>query len=194
MANPKLQVPSLPVISRRISEKPMLSTPGSVRTRYNARMPTPTMASAAANAATKAETCYYCHGTKLKVIGTETRDTEAAGELDFPIIEGWPNQGVGRINLDGSLGACSACHTRHAFSIEMARKPYTCKECHVGPDVPAFKVYAASKHGNIFATRHSKGFTSRNKKLMPCWLGRLACPTGQESHGPTLARQQPWMT
>jgi len=91
----------------------------------------------AANAATQAETCYYCHGTKLKVIGSETRDTEAAGELEFPVIEGWPNQGVGRVNLDGSLGSCAACHTRHAFSIEMARKPYTCKECHVGPDVPA---------------------------------------------------------
>ena len=35
----------------------------------------------------------------------------------------------------------------------MARKPYTCKECHVGPDVPAFKVYTASKHGNIFSAR-----------------------------------------
>ncbi|MBW2435903.1 MAG: hydroxylamine oxidase [Deltaproteobacteria bacterium] len=104
-----------------------------------------------ANAATKAETCYYCHGTKLKVTGTETRDTELAGELEFPIINGWPNQGVGRVNLDGSRGSCAACHTRHAFSIEMARKPYTCKECHVGPDVPAFKVYAASKHGNIFS-------------------------------------------
>jgi hypothetical protein len=107
-----------------------------------------------ADEATRAETCYYCHGTRLKVTGTETRDTDAAGELDFPVIEGWPNQGVGRINLDGSLGSCSACHTRHAFSIEMARKPYTCKECHVGPDVPAYKVYAASKHGNIFSAMH----------------------------------------
>ncbi|MGD2185898.1 MAG: multiheme c-type cytochrome, partial [Desulfobacterales bacterium] len=98
-----------------------------------------------ANDATKAEACYYCHGTKLELSGYETRDTEAAGELEFPIIKGWPNQGVGRINLDGSMGACSACHTRHTFSIEMARKPYTCKECHVGPDVPAFKVYMASK-------------------------------------------------
>lgn len=68
------------------------------------------------------------------------------------MIEGWPNQGVGRVNLDGSMGACSACHTRHTFSIEMARKPYTCKECHVGPDVPAYKVYSASKHGNIFSS------------------------------------------
>jgi len=107
------------------------------------------------DAATQAEACYYCHGTKLKLAGTETRETELAGELEFPVIEGWPNQGVGRINLDGSMGACSACHTRHMFAIEMARKPYTCKECHVGPDVPAFKVYEASKHGNIFSTMHA---------------------------------------
>ncbi len=104
-----------------------------------------------ANRATEAESCLYCHGTKLKVTGTVTRESEY-GEMKFPVIEGWPNQGTGRINLDGSRGACSACHVRHQFSIEMARKPYTCKECHVGPDVPAFKVYAASKHGNIFST------------------------------------------
>ncbi len=101
---------------------------------------------------TRAEACYYCHGTVLKVSGTEVRDTDA-GELEFPVTEGWPNQGVGRINLDGSKGACSACHTRHSFSIEVARKPYTCKECHVGPDVPAFKVYSASKHGNIYSSK-----------------------------------------
>jgi len=100
---------------------------------------------------TRAEACFYCHGTKLTVTGTETRDTDL-GEMDFPQIDGWPNQGVGRVNTDGSRGACSACHTRHRFSIETARKPYTCKECHVGPDVPAFKVYTASKHGNIFSS------------------------------------------
>ncbi len=104
------------------------------------------------DADTRAEACLYCHGTRLKVSGTEVRDTDA-GELEFPITEGWPNQGVGRINLDGSKGACSACHTRHSFSIEVARKPYTCKECHVGPDVPAFKVYSASKHGNIYSSK-----------------------------------------
>ena len=107
-----------------------------------------------ANDDTRAETCYYCHGTQLAVTGRETRDTELAGELEFPVIAGWPNQGVGRINLDGSLGSCAACHTRHAFSIEMARKPSTCKECHVGPDVPAAKVYASSKHGNIYSAMH----------------------------------------
>ena len=132
-----------------------------------------------ANEATKAETCYYCHGTRLKVTGTETRDTELAGELEFPIIKGWPNQGVGRVNLDGSLGSCSACHTRHAFSIEMARKPYTCKECHVGPDVPAFKVYAASKHGNIFSAMNK----SWDFKAVPWTIGRdFTAPTCAACH------------
>ncbi|CAB1081420.1 Hydroxylamine oxidoreductase (Fragment) [Olavius algarvensis Delta 1 endosymbiont] len=132
-----------------------------------------------ANADTKAETCYYCHGTKLKVTGTEVRDTELAGELEFPIIEGWPNQGVGRVNLDGSLGSCAACHTRHAFSIEMARKPYTCKECHVGPDVPAFKVYAASKHGNIYAAMHK----SWDFEAVPWTIGQdFTAPTCAACH------------
>lgn len=132
-----------------------------------------------ANADTKAETCYYCHGTQLKVAGFEVRDTEDVGELEFPIIEGWPNQGVGRINLDGSRGACSACHTRHAFSIEMARKPNTCRECHVGPDVPAYKVYAASKHGNIFSAMHQ----SWNFKAVPWTIGKdFSAPTCASCH------------
>jgi hypothetical protein len=103
--------------------------------------------------ATRAEACYYCHGTELKVSGSEVRATDA-GELEFPLIAGWPNQGVGRINLDGSRGSCAACHTRHQFSMAMARKPDTCGECHVGPDVPAFKVYKTSKHGNIYQSLH----------------------------------------
>ena len=132
-----------------------------------------------ADEATRAETCYYCHGTRLKVTGKEIRDTDAAGELEFPVIEGWPNQGVGRINLDGSLGSCSACHTRHAFSIEMARKPHTCKECHVGPDVPAFKVYAASKHGNIYSAMHN----SWDFNAVPWTIGKdFTAPTCASCH------------
>jgi hypothetical protein len=132
-----------------------------------------------ANADTEAESCYYCHGTQLKLNGYEIRDTEDVGELEFPVIEGWPNQGVGRINLDGSRGACSACHTRHVFSIEMARKPYTCKECHVGPDVPAFKVYAASKHGNIFSAMHK----SWDFNAVPWTIGKdFGAPTCAACH------------
>jgi hypothetical protein len=131
-----------------------------------------------ANDLTRSEACYYCHGTRLEVTGWETRDTDV-GELEFPIIKGWPNQGVGRVNLDGSLGACSACHTRHHFSIEMARKPYTCKECHTGPDVPAFKVYAASKHGNIFSAMNS----SWNFTQVPWTIGTdFSAPTCAVCH------------
>jgi hypothetical protein len=86
----------------------------------------------------------------MTVSGVQTRETDM-GSMEFPVISGWPNQGVGRINPDGSKGSCASCHSRHEFSVEMARKPYTCKECHAGPDVPAFKVYETSKHGNIFS-------------------------------------------
>lgn len=95
-----------------------------------------------------ADSCLSCHGTDVKVTGSETRDTDM-GEMDFPTLSNWPNAGVGRLNPDGSSGACSSCHTRHQFSIEMARKPYTCAQCHKGPDVPAYKVYSVSVHGKI---------------------------------------------
>jgi len=132
-----------------------------------------------ANALTKADACYYCHGTRLAVTGKEIRDTELAGELEFPVISGWPNQGVGRINLDGSRGSCTACHTRHAFSLEMARKPDTCKECHVGPDVPAFPIYAASKHGNIFSSRNRDW----NFNTVPWTVGKdFSAPTCATCH------------
>jgi len=106
------------------------------------------------NEPTQSETnqsCLYCHGTKVEVAGFENRETDF-GEMTFPILTGWPNQGVGRINPDGSRGGCSACHARHQFSIEVARKPATCSECHKGPDVPAYKVYKVSKHGNIYSS------------------------------------------
>jgi hypothetical protein len=103
------------------------------------------------------QSCLYCHGTEVKTIGSQTRETEL-GEMDFPVLSGWPNQGVGRINPDGSRGACSSCHARHQFSIEVARKPHTCAECHKGPDVPAYKVYQVSKHGNIYSSLGDQWF------------------------------------
>jgi len=98
---------------------------------------------------TKNDACVYCHGTKVEVKGMKKRMT-AMGEMNFPVLTGWPNDGVGRINPDGSMGSCASCHPRHSFSIEIARKPATCAECHKGPDVPAYKVYVVSKHGNIY--------------------------------------------
>lgn len=135
------------------------------------------------DALTNAESCFYCHGTRLSVTGFEKRDTDA-GELEFPVIDGWPNQGVGRINLDGSKGACTSCHNRHNFSMETARKPYTCKECHAGPDVPAYKVYEVSKHGNIAASKQS----SWDFQAVPWTVGKdFTAPTCATCHISLLA-------
>jgi hypothetical protein len=131
---------------------------------------------------TEYESCLYCHGTKVEVKGLVTRDTDF-GELEFPVLEGWPNQGVGRINPDGSRGACTSCHSRHDFSIEMARQPYTCSECHKGPDVPAYKVYEVSKHGNIYNSS-GKDFNFDN---VPWMIGRdFTAPTCATCHASLL--------
>jgi hypothetical protein len=100
----------------------------------------------------KWETCYGCHGTRVQVTGTRTLDLDL-GEVEIPVLSNWPNQGVGRINPDGSQGACTACHPRHSFSVEIARKPDTCSQCHLEPDLPAWNVYRESKHGNIYYSK-----------------------------------------
>jgi len=104
---------------------------------------------------TRQETCFSCHGTEVKVAGVQEVETKM-GKIEVPNLTQWPNQGVGRINPDGSLGACSACHARHEFSIEVARKPYTCAQCHLEPDVPAWNVYHESKHGDIYLSNSPK--------------------------------------
>jgi hypothetical protein len=101
------------------------------------------------------ETCLGCHGTKVEVKGLKNVTVEM-GEITVPNLTNWPNQGVGRENPDGSFGACTACHPRHGFSIDVARKPYTCAQCHLEPDVPAWNVYKESKHGNIFHAKYSE--------------------------------------
>ena len=59
----------------------------------------------------------------------------------------WPNTGIGRLNLDGSRGSCTACHSRHDFSPRRARQPENCGKCHLGPDHPQKEIYEESKHG-----------------------------------------------
>jgi hydroxylamine dehydrogenase len=89
--------------------------------------------------------CWQCHGSTVKVL--------AEGKLD-PAT--WPNTGIGRVNPDGSEGACSACHSRHSFSAAQARHPDTCGKCHLGPDHPQKEIYEESKHGIAFAANVDK--------------------------------------
>ena len=61
--------------------------------------------------------------------------------------------GVGKPNTDGSIGNCTACHTRHTSSVEIARLPTTCGQCHMGPDHSQLEIYNESKHGVMFAAQ-----------------------------------------
>jgi hypothetical protein len=127
---------------------------------------------------TEAVTCYSCHGTEVKVEGMKEIEVPM-GKIQVPNLTNWPNQGVGRINPDKSRGSCTACHPRHSFSIEIARKPYTCSQCHLDPDVPAWNVYKESKHGNIFFSKYQEW----NFDNVPWVVGRdFKAPTCATCH------------
>jgi hypothetical protein len=85
--------------------------------------------------------CVACHGSTLKL------QEEGKGKLE---PSSWPNTGIGRINLDGSKGSCTACHPRHLFSMEQSRRPETCGRCHNGPENPHIEIYSGSKHGMVY--------------------------------------------
>ncbi len=87
--------------------------------------------------------CENCHGCNVQI------DPDASNKL---AVTSWPNSGIGRLNPDGSKGSCTACHTRHSFSIAQARKPESCGKCHLGPDHPQKEIYEESKHGNAYFT------------------------------------------
>jgi hypothetical protein len=74
--------------------------------------------------------------------------------------------GVGRPNTDGTIGTCTACHTRHTASVEVSRLPTTCGQCHLGPDHSQLEIYEESKHGILFqAQRKWLNLTAEPKKL-----------------------------
>lgn len=134
------------------------------------------------SADTLRETCLGCHGTDVTSAGIK-HISSALGSIEVPDLQNWPNQGVGRLNPDGSRGACTACHPRHSFAIEIARKPYTCSQCHHEPDVPAWEVYEESKHGNIYA---SKG-NDWNFSDVPWTIGQdIKAPTCATCHNSLL--------
>ncbi len=139
---------------------------------FNPHAPTPGKEPGPVNGMASANTgCQQCHGTRVGLQTTDgkmvtvddlrpdpatgkptnaaavarVRKTDDGRPLYHPST--WPNTGIGRINLDGSLGSCSACHSRHDFSPRRARQPENCGKCHLGPDHPQKEVYEESKHG-----------------------------------------------
>ncbi len=107
------------------------------------------------NSAIAVNGCWQCHGSQVKVL--------EGGKLD-PAT--WPNTGVGRLNPDGSKGACTACHSRHNFSVAQVRHPDTCGRCHLGPDHPQKEVYEESPHGVAFFT-NEEHMNLGNSKWIP---------------------------
>ncbi|HTP96026.1 MAG TPA: multiheme c-type cytochrome [Burkholderiales bacterium] len=122
--------------------------------------------------------CVQCHGSKVKVL--------ANGKLD---INTWPNTGIGRINPDGSLGSCSACHARHDFSKAQARQPEACGKCHLGPDHPQAEVYQESKHGILYAANKERLNLGKNTWV----VGKdySAAPTCTTCHMGATPKQPP---
>ncbi len=138
---------------------------------FNPHSPTPGRAFDKVNGMASAFTgCQQCHGSKVALLGNDgetiTMDDLEPDENGFPTNQdavsrisknqdgrpllysgSWPNTGIGRINLDGSRGSCSACHSRHDFSPRRARQPENCGKCHLGPDHPQKEIYEESKHG-----------------------------------------------
>lgn len=113
--------------------------------------------------------CKQCHGAVVEV----NKD----GSLK---PTGWPNTGMGRLNPDGSVGACTACHQRHEFSAEQARRPENCGKCHLGPDHPQKEIYEESKHGIAYRA-HEDDLNLDNAKWV---LGEdyTAAPTCATCH------------
>jgi hypothetical protein len=141
------------------------------REAFNPHSPTPGRSFDMVNGLASAQSgCQQCHGSKVALAtsdgGSVTVDDLQPDENGVPTNQAalaaivkddngrpqftsgtWPNTGIGRLNLDGSTGSCSACHSRHDFSPRRARQPENCGKCHLGPDHPQKEVYEESKHG-----------------------------------------------
>lgn len=85
---------------------------------------------------------------------------------------------IGRPNADGSFGTCTACHARHVTSIELARLPTTCGQCHMGPDHSQLEIYGESKHGALFeAQRASMNLSADPRELTTADMPVPTCAT-----------------
>lgn len=83
-----------------------------------------------------------CKRGENPLVGLEVKGAVVAGCVKC--------HAVGKPNTDGSIGSCTACHTRHTASVAIARLPTTCGQCHMGPDHSQLEIYFESKHGVMF--------------------------------------------
>ncbi len=141
------------------------------RMEFNPHSPTPGKSVSMVNGFASANSgCQQCHGSMVALEASDggfitvndlepdengiPTNLDAVGRIAHdengrPILASrtWPNTGIGRLNLDGTRGSCTACHSRHDFSPRRARQPENCGKCHLGPDHPQKEIYEESKHG-----------------------------------------------
>ncbi len=128
--------------------------------------------------------CYQCHGSLVIPYKEEIVNVKGFAGVERMLFWGWPSNGAGRIDPDGSLGTCTACHPRHEFSVAQAREPWTCGQCHLGYDHPHIEIYEESKHGNIYDL-HKEKF---NMEHIPWRVGTdFDVPTCATCHMSTIA-------
>lgn len=92
---------------------------------------------------------------------------------------------IGKPNPDGSIGSCTECHARHEASVELARQPRTCGQCHMGPDHAQIEIFEESKHGVLFnANKEDYDMDADPKELTVSDMPSPTCSTchmsGQE--------------
>ncbi len=124
--------------------------------------------------------CENCHGSKIRI------DPASPNKLAKDV---WPNSGIGRINPDGSEGSCNACHSRHAFSKEQARRPENCGKCHLGPDHPQKEIYEESKHGIAYRAAKDNGQMSMDKDKWVVGVDYFNAPTCASCHMSATQKQ-----
>jgi hydroxylamine dehydrogenase len=108
---------------------------------------------------------------------------------------------VGKPNQDGSIGTCTACHANHAASVELARIPETCGQCHVGPDQSQLEFYHESKHGVLFNAQKArmnlaarpKGLTAKDMPVPTCATCHMSGLEGQRISHDVTERLSYWL-
>jgi nitrate/TMAO reductase-like tetraheme cytochrome c subunit len=100
---------------------------------------------------------------------------------------------IGKPHDDGTIGNCTACHTRHTSSVAVARLPQTCGQCHMGPDHSQIEIYNESRHGILFAAQQRllhldappKQLTTRDMFVPTCATCHLSGLNGLKvTHNP----------
>jgi len=128
--------------------------------------------------------------------GYVKRPANALAQLEGPsAISGGCSQchAVGKPQDDGTVGNCTACHTRHTSSVAVARLPRTCGQCHMGPDHSQIEIYEESRHGILFGAQQKslnlsadpRSLTTRDMFVPTCATCHMSGINGQKvTHNP----------